>query len=867
MNIQLTLALRYLSGRKLRSFLTTLAVIFGVVVIFGMNVLLPSLLQAFQTTLLAATDQIDLTISHRSGEAFDQNVVEKVLSTEGVRVAHGLLSRTVNLPGDFLDNDPATPDAVSAISLIGLDVEAALQLHPYLMQEGRFLQTGDTDSCVIAASLADNLGLDVGDNLTLPTTQGAVDLTIVGIRPPRAMPGNEEVLITLPEAQRLLDAAGKINMIEANYTTTEAVQRDAIKEAVASRLGEVFQYGGLSSDVDFFTAMKLAQAMFNIFGLLALFMGGFIIFNTFRTLVAERQRDIAMLRAVGASRRTVIGTILVEGLLQGGIGTLLGMVLGYLLAAGALKAVSPILDQMIHLQFGAPVITPGAIVLATTLGMGVTLLASLMPAFRAGRITPMEALRPSLAEVVYRRSLSASAIGGIVVIVISLLALFSGNQGLVTLGAMLFLVGMVLIAPVLVRPIASVFGALVAWTLAREGTGYLAQGNLTRQPSRTSVTASTTMIALAIVVVVGGLATTIENSFMGILKSSLGSDYLFIPPAVTVWGNNVGASNDFAEKLSLVEGIGPVSTFRSASTIADIKPVMPVKGEAAQTTNGITVSVLGINPVTFPQVSSLQFTVGNAEQAYQDLQGERTFIANGIFASTAGIKVGDSVPFFTPNGVQNYRLVAIGSDLLNMKVTTAYISHANIERDFDKTEDVFIQLNLIPGADREKVEANLKALKRQYPQFTMISGQAYLEQYTDLLKVAFAAMYLAFIFLAIPALIAMLNTLAISVIERTREIGMLRAVGATQNQVGRMVLAEAILLAVVGIAFGLLGGLYLGYALTNAFSLIGIPVAYYFPWSGLLSAIAVGLLFGALAAIIPAHQAAHLEIVQALRYE
>jgi putative ABC transport system permease protein len=204
---------------------------------------------------------------------------------------------------------------------------------------------------------------------------------------------------------------------------------------------------------------------------------------------------------------------------------------------------------------------------------------------------------------------------------------------------------------------------------------------------------------------------------------------------------------------------------------------------------------------------------------------------------------------------------------MNSKLVTGYISQDNLERDFHKTEDVFIQLNLATGANAQAIEPAIKDVKRNYPQFTMISGRAFYEQNRKLLQVAFSAIYLVFSFLAIPSLIAMLNTLAIGVIERTREIGMLRAVGAAQSQVKRMILAEALLLAAVGTAFGLLAGLYLGYVMIIAFKASGFPVEFYFPWGGLIAAITIGLLFGMLAAIIPARQAAKVEIVTALRYE
>ena len=866
MNIQFTLASRYLWGRKLRTTLTTLAVMFGVLVIFMMNILVPTMMQAFQANMLAASDQVDMTITFRTGESFAPAVLDEVKAVNGVRAAYGFLGRPINLPTDFFDNDPKTADKISTLSLIGLDVNGAQAVRSYTLQEGqgRFLKSDDTTAAVIAASLADILDLKVNDTLPLPTAQGLMKLTIVGIRPPRTLPGNEEVLVTLPKAQVLFNEPGRINTIEANYNTTDKTRRKEIEQAIQERLGDNYVFGTLSSASEVFGTIQAAQVGFNAFGFLALFMGAFIIFNTFRTVVAERRRDIGMLRAVGASRRTIIGIILAESLVQGSIGTLLGMALGYLLAAAALGAISPMMQQFIHLTFGWPVISPGIVVVTIALGLGVTVLAGLFPAISAGRVTPLEALRPSVAGVSYRRMIGASAILGIVLIVIALLLLFTQEVGLLALGALIFLCGLILIAPALVRPLSLIFGKLLVLVYARQGTGILAQANLARQPSRAAVTASTTMIAMAIIVALGGMSTSIQQGFLGILKKSLGSDYLFIPPAISVWQNNVGANATLVQRLRQIEGVGPVSTFRYATTIADVKPVFS-KGSSSK--KGITVSLLGIDPVAFPQVSGLQFDAGESGTAFAELEGTRTLIANPILAAAAGLKVGDLVPLITPEGTQEYRVVAVAGDFMNAKINTAYISQTNLAADFHKTDDIFIQLNLTPDANAVKVAAAMKAIRQDYPQFTLIEGDAYYKQMSSLFRVAFSAIFILYVFLAVPSLIAMLNTLAISVIERTREIGMLRAVGATRQQIRRMVLAEALLMAAFGTAFGLLAGLYLGYLLVGAMDVVGFPLAYFFPAVGLLAAIVIGLLFGALAAIIPSRQAAKMEIVQALRYE
>jgi putative ABC transport system permease protein len=864
MNIQFTLASRYLRGRKLRTVLTTLAVVFGVWVIFMMNIIVPTMMRAFQASMLAASDQVDMTISHRTGESFSPAVVGEVKSVSGIRAAYGFLGRTVNLPANFYDNDPKKTDRITAVSLIGLDIEAAQTIRSYPLQGGRFLKPNEPNAVVVSAGMAEILNLKVGDELPLPTAEGLVKLTIVGIRTPRTVPGNEELLVSLLEAQSLLNAPGQINTIEADMNTTDKSRRAEIEQAVKTRLGEDFSFGTLSTTTDMYSTIKSVQVGFDAFGFLALFMGAFIIFNTFRTLVAERRRDIGMLRAVGASRKTIVGIILTEGLLQGAVGTLAGMVLGYLIAALGMGAISSMMQQIVHISIGWPVVPPTLVVVTIVLGVGVTVLAGLFPAIAAGRVTPLEALRPSVAGVSYRRAISAGAIIGTVLVILALSVLFTKNLGLLALGAFLFLCGLILIAPVLVRPLSLVFGKLLSLVYRRQGIGILAQGNLARQPSRAAVTASTTMIALAIIVALGGMSASVSKGFLGILQKSLGSDYLIIPPAIAMWQNDVGAKASLVESLRQIQGVGPVSSLRYAAAIADVKPAI---SKGASSTSGVTFSLLGIDPAAFSQVSGLQFSQGDVNTAYAALGNGRALIANPILAAATGLKAGDVVPLITPNGRQNYTVVAVAGDFMNAKTNTAYTSQANLATDFNKSEDIFVQLDLTPGANVAAVDVAIKEVMKDYPQFSVINGKTYYNQMSSLFKMVFSAIYVLFAFLAIPSLIAMVNTLAISVIERTREIGMLRAVGATRQQVRRMVLAEALLMAAFGTAFGLIAGLYLGYLLVGAMKFIGFPVPYYFPVAGLLSALVTGLLFGALAAIIPSRQAARLEIVQALRYE
>lgn len=857
MNFQLSLAGRYLWGRKLRSFLTTLAIVMGVMVIFGMGILLPTMMEAFQKGVLAISGQVDVTITHKTGEAFSVGVLNKVKTVEGLSAIAGSISRPINLPPNFYGRD----SSVAGITLTGVDPVAAPTVRDYTITEGRFLRQGDGNVAVIMSSLADALGLKLGDNFRIPTTEGVVRLTVVGIRPSRISLGNEEVMVTLAEAQKVVNMSGLVNVIEANMTSKDTAAREATVQRIQTQLGKNYTLNAVTNESTIMGALQVAAVAFNLLGYLTLFMGGFIIFNTFRTIVAERRHDIGMLRAIGASRGTIIGLILTEGLVQGVVGTAVGLAAGYILGAGLLALMSPVMQQFLNFRMGAPVVESGPVIISIVLGVGVTLLAGLLPAFNASRVTPIEVLRPSLGETAQRIS-RIGTIAGAVMIVVALLGLLTGNFILIALGGLLFLVGLVLVAPALVKPFANAFSMLMAVVFAREGTGDLAQGNITRQPSRSAITASATMIGLAIIVGAGGLMYSVTGSVVGMFQKSMNSDYLFVPPSVALWNGDLGASQSLSNKIHSVPGIGTVSTLRYAQSS------IPTSG--ARGTGEVQIAVLGIDPATFTQVSGMDFQKGDPQQAYAALaNGERTIIVNGILAAQAGgLNVGDTVTLSTPQGQQDYRIVAVAGDVMSMKINTAYISQPNIRADFNKTEDIFYQVNLAQGADRAAVDERLKTIVENYPQFRLVETRQYLAEFTQQYDAIFVGMYVLLGVLSLPSLIAILNTLAIGVIERTREIGMLRAIGAERRQVRRMVIAEALLLAAIGTAFGLIAGLYLGYIFVQGLSASGIyKMTYTFPLVALLAATAAGLIFGVLASLFPARQASRMGIIQALRYE
>ncbi len=832
MKTLLTLAWRYLMGRKLRTVLTTLAVVFGVMVLFGVNTVLPSMINAVQGTVLGASGQADLTVSSATGETFGPDVAATVQNTAGVTAFAPALRRTINLTG-----------VAGGVELNGIDPTLARKIRPYPLQEGRFFQPGDTNVALASPRVAGALGAQLGGLLHLPTLQGVRDLTLVGILSPGP---SDQILLPLPTAQALFAAPDRLNTVDVTVSAGTTVA--TVQAELERRLGPAYRVGSGAGEVGLLSSIQIGLVAVNMFAVLTLFMAGFLIFNTFRAVVVERRHDLGMLRAVGATRRTTIGVILLESVLQSVIGTAIGLLLGYGLAVGITAATSGLLEEYLRVRIGQVIVTPDILLLAIGMGIGVTLLAGLVPAISASRVPILEALRPAPPAPQGQRVSKGTVAAG-VLLLLGALGLITKTTNGAALGLILVLVGLVGLAPALIRPFARVLDPLTRTVFAREGA--LAGGNLQRQPGRAAITASAVMIALAIIVALSSMI----NSFNGLINNyvnrSLSADILLLPPALALWSSDVGAGTAFEQQFAAVPGIATASGLRFATAQA----------------NGSPVQVLGIDPVTYPKVSGLGFDEGDAS-SYTALAQPRTAVANPIFASAHKLKLGDTVQVTTPGGVQPYRLVGIGTDYLSFKVATLFISQQNMAADFRRSENVMFMANLAPGADRVTVRRDLTALLQQYPQFTLAWGADFRAEQQRVVQQAFLGMSIVLLLLTIPSLLGLVNTLAINVLERTREIGVLRAIGATQAQVRRMVLAEALLLGAVGAALGIVAGLAMGYSLT---ALIGAVMSstftYSFPWEGVLAALVLALLLAALASVLPARQAARLQIVRALQYE
>jgi putative ABC transport system permease protein len=360
------------------------------------------------------------------------------------------------------------------------------------------------------------------------------------------------------------------------------------------------------------------------------------------------------------------------------------------------------------------------------------------------------------------------------------------------------------------------------------------------------------MVSLAIVIAMTGVIASIFAGFMSYVdKSVSGADFVLLPEGLLLGGGNPGASADLIAEMRNTPGVKAVTALRIG------------KG----TVDGMPVQVIGIDPAEYPKIASFEFSYGGTTDDIRTLDQPRTLIANGVYAAQKGIAPGDTLDLTTANGTKSYRAVAVGSDYLNAKLATVYVSQDSLAEDFGVEANAAVLAGAAPGADFSAVKRDLERLVRDYPQFALYDTKTFRQMQLDLFGQMIVGYYLLLAVLALPTFLALLNTLAISVLARTREIGMLRAVGSTRKQVRRMVLAESLLLASIGVVFGVLAGVVLGYALVEAMNAVGFRMPYFFPTGGIVAGVLIGFVFALLAAQLPARNAAKLDIVTALHYE
>jgi putative ABC transport system permease protein len=845
-------AVRGLAQRKLRAFVTALAVLLGVAFIAGSFVLTDTINRSFDDIFDEAYAGTDVAISSSTtgqGDspdvpAFPERYLDRVRQVDGVeKAAGGIFStvRFVDAEGDPLGNSFA-PNFVSST--------APEPFETLTYTQGRPPTTANEAS--IDESTADREDLEIGGTLRIAGDAGVKNYRIVGIQRlgDTSSGGAGTAQLTLPEAQRLTEKEGELDGISVQAASGVSAQE------LSSRIDRVLpprvmvetgtqaaarQSEDIKEDLSFFRIVLL------VFGGVALLVGSFLIFNTFSITIAQRIRELGMLRTLGASRGQILRGMLLEATVIGVLGSALGVLAG-IGFAGALNAIFKSFG--IDLPNTGTVIEPRTIIVAIVVGLVVTFVAALSPAVRATRVSPMAALlEAELPESrTHGRMFTAVAalltLGGLALATVGLFGVLGDSgaaAGAVGAGAVATLLGVSMFSPRLVRPLASVAG----WPLEklRGITGRLARENTVRKPGRTAVTSAALMIGLAVVVFVTVFAAGISASIGNAIDRNFQGDL--------VLQNTDGfspISPGAAREAERVQGVETVSSLSFAGGVYD----------------GDDIRLSAVDPATVSDVLTLDWEQGSPN-TLSSLPA-RGAVLDDAWADSNNIDVGDRLTIRTPLE-RNVTLTVEGTvkdnaDLLGNVVTT----QETLRSRFGARDPSMTFVALAPGADADAVQERIKqTVERRYPTVDTLNQQELKDNQEEQINQLVGFFYVLLALAIVISLLGIVTTLALSIHERTRELGLLRAVGMSRRQVKRLVRYESVITALIGAILGTILGIIFAALVSRPLADEGFELAY--PIGTLLILLVLAALAGVLAAIFPARRAAKLDVLQAVAYE
>ena len=845
----LALTLRGLATHKRRLVSTVIAILLGVAFMAGSMVFTDTMrasLSGVYTDAEQGTDALvrgPSTIEGFAGtlhEPVPESVADQVASVPGVeRVAPRVegYAQVVGADGETLD------DISMGAAPAGMAWTDAAELNPFELTTGRGPRAGD--EVVVDKSLADEAGLEPGDRTTVLTATGPSEETVVGVArfgsaDNRA--GNRTVLFTLDTAQRLLGRDGQVDSVAVQ--AAPGVSQSEVATAIRTRLGAG------SDGLDVVTGATLAEenssrsnedadffAVFmQVFAGVALLVGAFIINNTFVILVAQRTRELALLRALGASARQVRRSVALEALVIGSLASGLGLLAGVGVAQG-IQALWR--SAGVTLPEGPLVVKASSLAIAFALGVGVTLLSALLPARRAAKVAPVAVMRSVAVE---RTRPSRVRVGlGVVLAVGSAAALVTGFAGgelpLVLGGTLAGFVGIAVLSPVLARPVVRVISAPLPRLAGMRGR--LARENALRNPRRTAATASALMIGVALV---GGI-TVFASSGTWSVSHSFDKEFrgdLVADTGAWIYG---GASPRMAADLA---------------ALPQVAAAVPTQMTEAKV--GGSVTQLGGWPAgTVDQAFDIGVSAGSLDEL-----GTDGIALGSRWADGHDLAIGDTLPVVFPSGATQTFTVRALFDHPDWTgpVWVDRSAFAAAQPDQLDTRVYVTGADGVAATDlRSAVEGVTTAYASVEVQDREQVRQAVVDGFNAMLGVVYALLALAIVI----ALVGIGNTIALSVVERTRELGLLRAVGMSRAHLRGMVRWEAALIAVYGTVLGLLVGLGIGRALVYAIKASGIETAETVVPVGQLAAIvALAGASGVLAALLPARRAARLDVLDAV---
>lgn len=839
------LTFRSLLSHKLRLALSALAIVLGVAFVAGTMIFTSTLAKTFDD--LFDSTAADINVAPRA--AFDvgltgtggsgavatvpASVVDDLARVDGVDAAAGV----VQVEGVYvLDRDGKVLSTGGAPG-IGLSWTVESSLSSATITAGRAPERAG--EVALDTATIESTSYRVGDAVTVLTPGPRVTATLVGIFRFGTTGGAAGASLTAFDtatAQELLGAPDEFTEVVASADQT--VTDDVLKDRVVLAIGTDYDVKTHEEQADSLsTAVQGQLSFFNVillvFAGVALFVGSFIILNTFSMLVAQRSKELALLRALGASRGQVTRLVLTEALALGLVGSTLGLGAGIGIAAG-LRAVFATFGLTLD---GALVFSTSTILWAYGVGVVVTLAAAYLPAHRAARTAPVVAMRGEL--VTTERSLRRRTTVGASMAALGVVALVLAEVGpgsatsWVGLAALALVIGTITLSPALAQVFLRTVGAALPRLWGR--TGHLARENALRNPRRTAATASALMIGLALVTGFGVLGASTNASVDKLVSQGMRADYV-VSTAV-----GLPFTPEVAAEVAEVDGVATVMQQRFG----------PVQVDGEQ------VFLTAVDAGALDQTVTLEYVTGSTS----GLQDEGLLVDQTV-ADSRGWAVGDDVQALLPNG-SVLDLTVGGVYEPNQVVGTLVVPLDTYEAAGGSPLDQFVYVDMVAGADPTTVRAALDTVVAAYPVVSLKDQgefRAELKGQVDQMLLLINALLVLSVVIAV---LGIVNTLALAVIERTREIGLLRAIGMSRRQLRRMIRIESVIISIYGATLGMVLGVVLGVSLTRALGSQGIDVVAV-PVSQLVVFVAVAVVIGVLAALWPARRAARLHVLDAI---
>jgi putative ABC transport system permease protein len=847
-------ALRGLLGRKLRATLTAIAIVLGVAMVSGTYVLTDSIDRAFDNIFTDSRQGSNAVISGKS--AFDL--------TEGSGVTAPSFSESL-LPE--VQRDPDVAEAEGSVDgeaqIIGDDGKAIVyggapnlgfsiangdsRFNPLELVEGSWPGNGQV---VIDAATVDKEDFAVGDTVGIQGEGAVQRLSISGIvrfGSVSTIGGATLAGFDLPTAQRIFDKEGKLDEIAV------AAKPGVSDEQLVQDLQQIIppntevqtaaeQARSDAEDTDEF--ISFLRTFLLVFAGVALFVGSFVIANSLSITIAQRTREFATLRTIGGSRRQVLTSIIIESLVVGVIASVIGLFLGL----GLAKLLFWLFDAVgFTLPNTGLLFETRTIVVALLVGVLVTLLASLRPAIRATRVPPIAAVREG-ATLPESRFARFRAVGAVLLTALGFGALIFGlfGSGLDTteillfmgLGALLVFFGVALFASKLVPALATALG----WPAARLGgaSGQLARGNAKRNPQRTASTAAALMIGLALVTLVAVLGQGIRSTFTDAVDKIFVADY-----AITAQNNFSPIPIEAAETAAQAPGVREVASVRTGEALVYGDPSF-------------------ITAVTPNAGSAINLDWKDGSQAvFSELRADGAFVDED-FAKDHDLTVGSPIELTTPTGK---KLDLTVKGIFDPPAGGSPFGNVTMSSDtFDANYDQPQNLYSFVEADGGVTEANTRSLDEALADFPNAKAQTrdeFKDNQVSFLNNILNILYVLLALSVVVSLFGIVNTLVLTVFERTRELGMLRAIGMTRRQVRRMIRYESVITALIGAVLGIVLGIVLAGLLVWRVDFIDFAV----PIGQVIVFAIAAVIVGIIAAIFPARRAARLNPLRALQYE